>query len=346
MRSLDVVAEREERVGPEGNSLHGVEPCALLLACEYRRLYLEELLPLALCKHIHIILTDIKINSVVAVCTSDTIHELKSKDLRGLTQVPVVSLCSGKACAVDSGLLTGADSDSLTAACVCNGVGLGVLQRDERDRQVVLCALGEILGFRRDIREQLVIDNKLVATLLEGDSVDLLALDLRRNVVRVDLDYVVVALLLALEDLEGFRLVSGSDNAVGYLAVDYSRGGNVAYVGQRDEIAVAAHSVSAPCPCVGAGERGELTEVVHPVDLREGVGQGKSDSGTGRGNVLEACCSRVAGRSLKFLDELPAVECVQEVDVAGTSVQYLDGKLRAVLHVDPGRLLVGVAAVL
>ena len=50
--------------------------------------------------------------------------------------------------------------------------------------------------------------------------------------------------------------------------------------------------------------------------------------------------------SLQLLDELPAVECVQEVDVAGTSVQYLDGKLRAVLHVDPGRLLVGVAAVL
>ena len=53
-----------------------------------------------------------------------------------------------------------------------------------------------------NIREQLVVYNEFVSALLERDSVNLLALDLSGNIVGVDLDYVVVALFLALEYLK------------------------------------------------------------------------------------------------------------------------------------------------
>ena len=92
VRTLNVVTKWEECIRSKCYICISVKPSSLLLCCKYVRLYLEELLSLALCKHIHIILTDIKINSIVAVCTSDTIHELKSKHLWGLTKPPVVCL--------------------------------------------------------------------------------------------------------------------------------------------------------------------------------------------------------------------------------------------------------------
>ena len=128
--------------------------------------------------------------------------------------------------------------------------------------------------------------------------------------------------------------------------MDYSCSRNVADIGQRDEITVAAHSVGAPGSCVSACKRGKLTEIVDPVDLCEGIGQRETDSGACRRNMLEACGGRVAGSCFEFLYKLPAVECVEEINVAGTAVQNLDGKLSAVFHVDSGGLLIRVAAVL
>ena len=197
VRSFDVVAEREERVRAKGNALHRVEPCALLLAGENSGLYLEELLPLALSENVHVVVADVEVDGVVAVSAADTVNELKSHYLGGLSEIPVVSLGSSKTRAVDSGLLTCADTDRLTAACISDRVGLSILERDERDGKVVLCALGENLSLGGNIREQLVIYNEFVSALLECDSVNLLALDLSRNIVGVDLDYVVVALFLA-----------------------------------------------------------------------------------------------------------------------------------------------------
>ena len=61
--------------------------------------------------------------------------------------------------------------------------------------------------------------------------------------------------------------------------------------------------------------------------------------------MLEGRCRGKAERLLELLYELVGVEGVQEVDEAGSAAQYLDGEVAAVLHIDPGRLLVGVAAV-
>ena len=52
-----------------------------------------------------------------------------------------------------------------------------------------------------------------------------------------------------------------------------------------------------------------------------------------------------AGGFLQLLHQLPGIQCVQEVDVAGAAVENGDGQVAAVVHVDLGRLLIGVAAV-
>ena len=75
--ALDIVAEREEGVRSESHILHLVEPCALLLLCEYRRLLSEDLLPLTLSENIHILVPDINVNGVVAVRTFDLVDKRK-----------------------------------------------------------------------------------------------------------------------------------------------------------------------------------------------------------------------------------------------------------------------------
>ena len=75
--TLNIITEREEGVGTESHILHLVEPCALLLLCEYRRLLSEDLLPLTLSENIHILVPDINVNGVVAVRTFDLVDKRK-----------------------------------------------------------------------------------------------------------------------------------------------------------------------------------------------------------------------------------------------------------------------------
>ena len=56
------------------------------------------------------------------------------------------------------------------------------------------------------------------------------------NVVGVDLNYVIVALLFGFEYFKRLVGLAGSDNAVGYLALDDKRGGHVANVGECDPV--------------------------------------------------------------------------------------------------------------
>ena len=49
---------------------------------------------------------------------------------------------------------------------------------------------------------------------------------------------------------------------------------------------------------------------------------------------------------LQLLDQLPGVECIQEVNEAGTAGKNGHRQVGTIVHVDTGGLLVGVAAVL
>ena len=114
---------------------------------------------------------------------------------------------------MDAALLAGADADGLAVHRVAHGVGLGVFQGDQGDDQVPRGGIRQVLGLRHDIREQLPVDLKVVAALLEGDAEDLLGFLYFGHVVRVDLHDVVVALALGLQDLQGFGFIAASDTS-------------------------------------------------------------------------------------------------------------------------------------
>ena len=327
VRALDVVAEGEEGVRAEGHAGVAGNPFLLFLACERFGAFGEELLPLAVGQHVHIVVADVDVDGVVAVGAADFLHERQRHHFRVLAEPPDVGLVAGQAGAVDAALLSRADADGLSVLHVADGVALGVLQGDEGNHQVALRLVREGLVGRRDVLEQgRVVQFDLVAPLLEGDAEHLFVFHGGRHVVRVNLDDVVGAFALFAQDLERFFRVVRRYDPVAHLSLDEGGGGGVARVAQGDEVAIARHAVGPACACVGAGQGGERNlHVVHEIDFPQRVAQGQADGGPGGGDVLEGSGGGQACGLFQFLDQLPAVEGVQEVDVSGASVQHFNG---------------------
>ena len=344
--ALDVVAEGEERVGAHGDARLRGDPGLLLLGSEGLGLHLEHLLPLAVAQHVLPLVGGVDVDGVVAVGAADAVDELKAEHLGVLAQVPVVGLAAGQARAVDAALLARADADGLTVLDVAHRVGLRVLERDEGDHHVDLGLGGNLLVLGHHVGEQVGRDLVVVAALLEGDAEDVLGLHGSGHVGRVDLHDVVLAGLLGLEDLERLVGVGGGDDAVGHLALEVAGHVGVAGVGQGHPVAVGAQAVGAAGADVGAGDGGELAGLVDEVHLAVGLREGLAHGGAGGGDVLEGGGGGQAGGGLQLAHELPGVEGVEEVDVAGLAVEHGEGQVGAVPHENLRRLLVGVAAVL
>ncbi|CUP39147.1 Uncharacterised protein [Segatella copri] len=62
--------------------------------------------------------------------------------------------------------------------------------------------------------------------------------------------------------------------------------------------------------------------------------------------MFETSGSRHSCSSLEFLDQLPGIEGIQEVDVARTAVDHFDRKLPSVIHIDARRFLIWITSVL
>ena len=188
-----------------------------------------------------------------------------------------------------SRLLTRADADSLPVNRVANGVRLSIFERDERDYEIASRAVGEVFVLSDNICEQLSVYLKVVSALLEGYAVDLLALCLFGNIIRVDFHYIVVALALGFENFERLGLIAGGDNAVGDLALYHLRGSNIADIGEGDPVAERTHSVRAACARIGAGERGVVKTlyVVDKAGFFELVGERDADRRRGGADMLK-----------------------------------------------------------
>ena len=138
-----------------------------------------------------------------------------------LAQEPDVCLVAGKACAVDSRLLSRADADGLSVLCVAHGVRLCVFERDKRQDEVALCVFGQCFVLRRDVlHEHGLIDFQLVAALLECYSKHIFIFLFGGLVALVDFYDVVGALPLGFKYLERLVGVTRRDNAVGNLTLD------------------------------------------------------------------------------------------------------------------------------
>ena len=120
---------------------------------------------------------NINIDGIVTDGTADVINKLQTHDLRMLSEPPDISLVSCKSCAVDPGLLSGADTNALTVLYVADGVALSVLESDEGDEKIFLLVIRNILVDCYNVLEKSLVDIKLVSSLLECYAEDLLALD-------------------------------------------------------------------------------------------------------------------------------------------------------------------------
>ena len=195
------------------------------------------LLPVAVSANVLFVLIDITVDNVIAVGSAEGVLERKVENLIVLTKEPGVCLAACESCAMYSRLLTCANADSLSVNCVANRVRLSVFKCDKSNYKIAKCALGHILVCGYEIGKKLLVDLKIVSSLLEGNAVNLLALLSGGNVVGIDLYDIVIALALCLEDLKCLGLVAGSDDTVGYLALEHKCCGNVANVGERYPVA-------------------------------------------------------------------------------------------------------------
>ena len=66
--------------------------------------------------------------------------------------------------------------------------------------------------------------------LLKGNPEYLLAFNGSRLIIRINLDYIVIAVLLGFEDFQGFRLISGGNDAVRHLPLDNPGRGTVTHI--------------------------------------------------------------------------------------------------------------------
>ena len=119
--TLDVVAEGEEGIRAKGHLRVLGYPGFLLFHRQHLWLRLEELLPGTVAEYIvMLVLRDIHIDGVVAVCTADTIHERQVHHLRMLAEPPDVGLVACQASTMDAALLACSDTDGLTVLHVAD----------------------------------------------------------------------------------------------------------------------------------------------------------------------------------------------------------------------------------
>lgn len=114
MSTLNIVAEWEESITTYRYTLVLGNPSLLLLAGQWLRLLCKELLPNAVLQYILPLIGDIDIDGIVAVGTTDLLLKRQVHYLRTLAQPPLISLRTSQTGTVDTALLAGTDTDSLT----------------------------------------------------------------------------------------------------------------------------------------------------------------------------------------------------------------------------------------
>ena len=136
LSALDIIAEREEGIRTKGNAINGSEVGLCLFIGQRLGLAGEVLLPVAVCANVLFILIDIAVDHVVAIGAAKGILKGQVQHLFMLAQEPSISLAACQARAMDTGLLTGTNTDRLPIYGEANGVGLGIFQGDERNDQI------------------------------------------------------------------------------------------------------------------------------------------------------------------------------------------------------------------
>ena len=180
--SFNVVTEGEECIGTESNAFAGCKECFCFFVGKRFGLLGEVFLPVAVCTNVLFVFVDVTVDYVIAVGASEFRFERKVKNFFVLTEEPGICFGTCKAGAVDSGLLTCANTDCLSVNCIANGVGLGIFKGDKSNDEVALCSFEKLFVFCYYIFEKVLTNLELIATLLECDTEYFLAIPFRETV--------------------------------------------------------------------------------------------------------------------------------------------------------------------
>ena len=264
-----------------------------------------------------------------------------------LTEEPCISLGTCQTGAMDAALLTGTHTDSLAVHSIADGIGLGVLQGNQCHNQVNLGRFRQFLIGGNHIFQQMLTNLKIITALLKGNAEYLLAFLRIRNIVRVNLYNIVAALTLILQNSQSLIGISGSNHAVRNLRSNQGCGQFVTNIAECNPVTKGAHTVGTTGAHISTSKRIfiQAGNIFNKACLLQILRQGLTNCGRGGGNVLERGCTGHTGSFLQLLYQLPGVQCIHKVDVAGTTVQNGNGQLGAVVHIQRSRLLIGVATV-
>ena len=134
-------------------------------------------------------------------------------------------------------------------------------------------------------------------------------------------------LYVGFQYLDGLGREVGGNHAVAHLTLQQQGGRSVAGVAQGHEVTIARHAVGTTGTSIGTSHRAlvQSLHVVHEIDFLQRVAQRQAYSGAGRTDVLERGGSGQTRCFLQLLHQLPRVQRVEEVDVAGAAVNHFDG---------------------
>ncbi len=109
---LHIVAEGEEGVTAEGNSVKTCNPFSLFVFCKNGRFFGKKRLPGPICRDVLIFVCQVNIDRRIP-CRAADVPEFQVKNLRMASQPPPVRFAARKPCAVDAALLACTDADGL-----------------------------------------------------------------------------------------------------------------------------------------------------------------------------------------------------------------------------------------
>lgn len=156
MSPFYIIAKWEESIRPQADTCILADPLFLFLKRKHRRLFGKEILPYSISKYIVMILTDVNINGIIAICTADMLYPRQCKHFWMLTQPPYVGFITGQTRAMNAALLTGTNTYGLSTLYIAHGIALGILQCDQGNFQIALGILRKRLIIRRYVIEQAI----------------------------------------------------------------------------------------------------------------------------------------------------------------------------------------------
>ena len=188
---------------------------------------------------------------------------------------------------MDTALLAGTNTDSLTVLHIAYRIRLRIFQSDKGYHQITFRCFREILIPSRNIRKEFIsIQLYLITSLLKRDTKDILMFNRGRLIAGTYLNHIVSSFTLFPQDSQCFVRIPRSNNAIRDLAVNKTCSSLVAHITQSDKVTIGRHTVGTAGTHICASKRRER-KIIHKINLLHYFVEFQTDGGPRRTDVLE-----------------------------------------------------------